>query len=136
MIDRRTLCAALAICTLAVIPVQVSAETKVTLDFSKVTSVAKAKELEAKGELVKILLFPAEFGGEDIPANVVYLPVIAAEAKNMITGTLVKFVKDDLIDNLSVEPEYKGKSIVPTRIVMKATHETKEGQFVPSIEIW
>jgi hypothetical protein len=117
-------------------PVQLNAEAKVTLDFSKVTSVAKAKELEAKGELVKTLLFPAEFGGEDIPANVVYVPAIAAEAKDMITGTLVKFVKDDLIDNLSVEPEYKGNSIVPSRIVMKATHQTKEGQFVPTIEIW
>jgi hypothetical protein len=137
MIDRRALCAMLLACGFAAMPLQpIQAEAKVKLDFSDVTSVEDAKRLEARGELVKILLFPEEFGGEDVPANVVYVPEVTAEIKNMITGTLIRFVEEDLIDNLSVEPEYKGKSVVPSRIVMKATHHTKEGQFIPAIEIW
>ena len=70
----------------------VQAEANVKPDYSNVTSREKAQALEAKGELVKILLFPAEFGGPDTPENVVYVPKVAANAKDLITGTLVRFL--------------------------------------------
>ena len=114
----------------------VQAEAKVTLDYSKVTSREKAQALEAKGELVKILLFPEEFGGPDTPENVVYVPKVAADIKDLITGTLVRFFKEGLIDNLQVEPKYKGNSFVPSRLVMKTSHSNREGKFNPTIEVW
>ena len=105
-------------------------------EFSKVDSLDKVRALEAQGALVQILLFPAEFGGEATPQNIVYVPKEAADAKALITGTLVRFVKEDLIDQLVVEPIYKGNSIVPSRLVMKASHSTKEGKFNPTVEVW
>lgn len=105
-------------------------------DFSHVDSREKAIALVEKGELFKILLFPAEFGGQDIPQNVVFVPAGIPEIKEQITGTLVRFVQDGLIDNLKVEPEYKGKSFVPSKINMHTSHSGKAGQFNPSIEIW
>lgn len=105
-------------------------------DFSHVDSREKTIALVEKGELFKILLFPAEFGGQDIPQNVVFVPAGIPEIKEQITGTLVRFVQDGLIDNLKVEPEYKGKSFVPSKINMHTYHSGKAGQFNPSIEIW
>jgi hypothetical protein len=114
----------------------IRAEATVAPDFSKIDSLDKARALEAQGVLVRILLFPAEFGGEETPQNVVYVPKKAAEAKALITGTLVRFVEEDLIDHLVVEPNYKGDSIVPSRLVMKASHSTKEGRFNPTVVVW
>jgi hypothetical protein len=105
-------------------------------DYSNVTSREMAEQLVAQGKLYKILLFPAEFGGEERPENIVYVPSGIPEIKDQLTGTLIRFLKDGLIDNLRVEPEYKGNSFVPARIRMFATHKTKTGSFNPVIEIW
>jgi len=105
-------------------------------DYSNVTSREIAERLVAQGKLHKILLFPAEFGGEDKPENITYVPSGIPEIKDQLTGTLIRFVKDGLIDNLRVEPEYKGHSFVPARIRIFATHKTKTGSFNPVIEIW
>lgn len=105
-------------------------------DYSHVTSAAEARELAAEGKLIKILLFPAEFGGQDMPGNVVYVPPEAARAKDLATGTLIRYVEEGLIDNLTVDAEYKGDSFIPSRILMKATHSSKDGTFNPTISIW
>lgn len=106
------------------------------LDFSHVDSLQKAEELAEQGQLFKILLFPAEFGGEDIPPNTVYVPAGIPEIKDKITGTLIRLVEEGLIDNLTVNPEYKGSSFVPSRIVMQTSHSGRPGEFNPTIEIW
>jgi hypothetical protein len=106
------------------------------VDLSAVTSLEQAQRLADEGKLFKILLFPAEFGGEDVPPNIIYVPAGIKEAKDLITHTLVGMVEDGSIDKLVVEPEYKGSSFVPARIRMHATHSGKPGQFDPVIEIW
>ena len=106
------------------------------LDFSGVGSREKAIQLAQDGKLYKILLFPAEFGGEDIPQNVVYVPAGIPEIKNEITDTLIRFVQEGLIDNIQVNPEYKGNSFVPSKINMTTSHSGKAGEFNPTIEIW
>ncbi|MEJ2407021.1 MAG: hypothetical protein P8171_22605 [Candidatus Thiodiazotropha sp.] len=112
----------------------ISADTP--LDYSGVDSREKAVELVKEGKLYKILLFPAEFGGEDIPQNVVFVPAGIPEIKDKITGTLMRFVQEGLIDNLQVNPEYKGNSFVPSKINIKTSHSDKAGEFNPTIEIW
>ena len=131
-------CIVLALSSIMVpMPFQLlKAETNVIPDYSDVTSRDKAQALVAKGLLVKLLLFPQEFGGADSPENVVYVPKAAADAKELVTGTLVRFFKEGLIDQLQVEPSYKGNSLVPSRLVIKASHSTKEGGFNPTIEVW
>lgn len=105
-------------------------------DYSHVTSREAAEKLAAEGELFKILLFPEEFGGENEPENVVYVPAGIPEIKDQITGSLIRFYEDGLIDRLTVMPEYKGNSFVPSRIAIKASHSAKSGRFEPTIEIW
>lgn len=112
----------------------ISADTP--LDYSGVDSREKALELVKEGKLYKILLFPAEFGGDDIPQNVVFVPAGIPEIKDKITGTLMRFVQEGLIDNLQVNPEYKGNSFVPSKINIKTSHSDKAGEFNPIIEIW
>ena len=106
------------------------------LDCSNVDSREKAVALAKEGKLHKILLFPAEFGGEDIPQNTVYVPAGIPEIKDKITGTLLRFTQEGLIDKLQVAPEYKGKSFIPSKINMKTSHSGKPGEFNPTIEIW
>ncbi|MBZ9556798.1 MULTISPECIES: hypothetical protein [unclassified Modicisalibacter] len=106
------------------------------LDYSKVDSREKAMELAREGKLQKILLFPSELGGEDIPQNVVYVPPGISEIKDSITGTLFRFAKEGVIDSLQVNPEYKGVSVIPSRIHIKTSHSGKPGEFNPTIDIW
>lgn len=105
-------------------------------DYSNVDSREKAVELAKQGKLFKVLLFPSEFGGKDIPQNVVYVPEGIPEIKDQITGTLIRFVEEGLIDNLQVNPEYKGNSFVPSKINMNTSHSGKAGEFNPTIEVW
>ena len=105
-------------------------------DFSDVDSQEKVVQLAQEGKLFKMLLFPAEFGGEDVPQNFVYVPAGIPKIKDRITGTLIRFVQEGLIDNLQVNPEYKGNSFVPAKINMKTSHSGKAGEFNPTIEIW
>ena len=66
-----------------------------------------------------------------------YVPPGIPEAKNRLTGTLVRFAGAGLINRLEVVPEYKGRSLVPCRICMKAWHTERNGGFEPSIDdIW
>lgn len=89
------------------------------MNFSHVDAREKAMALVQEGKLFKILLFPSEFGCEDIPQNSVYVPAGIPEIKDQITGTLIRFVEQGLIDNMQVNPEYKGNSFVPSKIKMR-----------------
>lgn len=105
-------------------------------DFSEVKTLAAAKRLAAKGVLVKILYFPAEVGGGTNPENIGYVTPEAAQAKAMIDGTIVRFSREHLIDNLTITPDYKGDSFVPSRIVIDATHSKKKGGLHMAVEVW
>jgi hypothetical protein len=106
------------------------------LDFSDVNSRELAEQLVAEGLLFKILLFPAELGGKDVTQNTAFVPAGIPEIKDKLTETLIKYVRDGVIDKLAVEPVYKGSSFIPSRIVMKASHSEKKGEFLPTIDIW
>jgi hypothetical protein len=105
-------------------------------DFTAIDSMAKVLKLAEEGKLVPLLLFPAEFGGQEIPQNTLYVPPETKDIQTKIIGTLIRFVKEGLIDSLRAEPEYKGDSFVPSKIHMYTGHSGKEGQFNPTIEIW
>ena len=50
--------------------------------------------------------------------------------------TVESHVLHDTIDRLEVLPEYKGESIVPSRIAMEASHSGREGSIATTIEVW
>lgn len=107
-----------------------------TRDYSQVTSLKLAQELAKKGELEKILLFPEAFGGEDIPQNVLYVPLGIAEIKAQLTETTMNYVEKGIINKLEVLPTYKGDSFIPATVEMKMWHSDKEGSFNPTIKVW
>ena len=106
------------------------------MDFGDVRSRERAEQLAAEGRLARILLFPAEFGGEDVPANVTFVPPAILPIREELIGTLTRFIEEGLIDRMTVSPEYRGDSFVPARLRFDATHSSRPGSFHPVIEIW
>lgn len=51
-------------------------------------------------------------------------------------GTLRGMAKKGLIDRMEVETDYKGASIVPSRIRFHAWHSSRAGSFDPAVDIW
>ncbi|AMK21483.1 hypothetical protein [Sphingobium sp. TKS] len=137
-VSRMVLWAALTLVSaaLALAAPRLPAEAGAKPDFSTVQTAAAAKALVAKGKLVPILLFPAEFGGEAIPENMIYITPGAAAARELLIGTLTRLIKEGSIDKMEVEPSYKGRSFIPTAIRMKAWHSSKPGSFEPTIRVW
>ncbi|WP_233131802.1 hypothetical protein [Robiginitalea sediminis] len=110
-----------------------SQETENPLDYSAVDSREKAIALYEKGELSKIYLMPLEFGGDDKPVNTLYVPAFVHEFKTRVDKRIEDLL--DAGDNLSftAEPEYKGNSFVPSRLVIMVTGDT---EFTEAIDIW
>ena len=103
-------------------------------NFSSVNSRAKAEQLWQSGELQRTLLLPAEFGGEDIPPNVVYIPAFAVEMKSRIDVKVIKpLIADKKVTRYVASPEYEGDSFVPIAINISATDP---GQFSARVAIW
>lgn len=105
-------------------------------DFSQVTTKAAARKLVRAGELVEILYFPAEFGGPDEPQNVGYVTPEAAYVRAMVIDSFGRLADQGAIDGLNVVPDYKGDSIVPSRITMTGTRAGEEGSIGTTIEVW
>jgi hypothetical protein len=105
-------------------------------DFSEVDSLAKAQQLYRDGKLEKLYLFPLDLGGEDISQNIVYVPVGIGQFKAQLDGTVRKMVEAGSVSKYSATPEYKGKSFIPSKIVIRAWHPEKPGSFNPTIEVW
>lgn len=106
------------------------------LDFSHIDSREKAIQAVGEGGLVAILAVPEILGGEDVDINTFYIPRAVVEVHSQIVETLVRYVDEDLIDNLQVKMEYKGSSIVPSEIKLYSSHSNKTGQFNPTIKVW
>jgi len=105
-------------------------------DFSAVTTKRAAQQLVREGRLVRISLFPIELGGSDDAMNVSFITPEAADVREMVIGSLRRFLEQDMIDRLNVQPDYKGDSIVPSRITMSASHSGREGSINTAIEVW
>jgi hypothetical protein len=105
-------------------------------DFSAVTSQAAAQELVSEGRLVEIALFPLELGGPDAPRNRSYVTPEAATVRALVIGSFSRFFEEGVIDRLKVEPRYKGRSVVPSVIVMEGSHSGREGSIGTEIDVW
>lgn len=107
-------------------------------DFSNITTKAAANRLVKEGRLVKIHYFPTELGG---PAkdrhNIGYITPEAEEARSLLISVLEKDIDDAAIDEIRIEPHYRGDSIVPTRIRFKAWHSQRAGgEYETVVEVW
>lgn len=103
-------------------------------DWSQVDSQAKAEELVARGDLVRLLLLPADFGGDDDPGNVVYVPPFAADLKDGFDmNTVLPLIESGKVTRYQAVPRYDGASFVPSAIDIRAS---EPGDVQMTLEIW
>jgi hypothetical protein len=103
-------------------------------DFSHVDSRAKAEALFDEGTLEKLYMMPLEYGGEDIPLNVLYVPIGVAAIKSGIDlNTIGPLAEAGTVSEYKAEPRYQGNSFVPSAIKITAWNP---GQFSATINIW
>ncbi|MDM7958048.1 hypothetical protein [Blastomonas sp.] len=105
------------------------------MDFSKVTSRAKAQALVARGELVKIRFVPERFGGPGDRENTGYVPPDALFALDFAHDRISGLIEIEGAISLVVDLDYRGKSIVPSRIVYIAKDKS-EGSIELVVDIW
>ena len=106
------------------------------LDFSHITTRAQALSLYGQGRLARVLLVPVVLGGAEAEANEVYVPPDIIAVQQRLTATLERYLREGRIDKLSVDPEYKGKSLVPAKIRVQAGKSGRVGEFTTVIGIW
>ncbi|MFN3475347.1 MAG: hypothetical protein ACK4ZW_15000 [Blastomonas sp.] len=107
------------------------------MDFSKVTSRAKAEALVKRGDLVKIRFVPERFGGPDDIENTGYVPPGALFGLNFVYDRISGLIKIKSVTSLVVDLDYRGKSIVPSRIVYIGTGKRKgDAPIEFAVNIW
>jgi hypothetical protein len=103
-------------------------------DFSGIDSREKAEARAQSGELEKLFLLPAEFGGKDDPRNVVYVPKTFIAIKRDIDLNIIKpLVESGKVTQYTATPEYQGRSFIPIAIKIVAANP---GSFTSTINIW
>ena len=102
-------------------------------DFSKIDSNKKAIELFKKGELSELHLMPLEFGGEDSPVNILYVPEYAKVFKLRFDKMIEELLIDGKNLSYSAQPEYKGDSFIPSKLKISVTGDS---EFTETINIW
>jgi hypothetical protein len=108
-------------------------------DFSMVDSAEKAEQLCAQGQLERMFLMPAEFGGQDHIQNVVYCPIGSAAAKADVDFNIIAaLIRDGKVQAYSAVPIYEGDSFVPVAVEISAWHpETPDtGAFNARVAMW
>lgn len=50
--------------------------------------------------------------------------------------TIMRMVDEGSVKSMTIKPTYKGTSLVPSSLVIKAWHPDKPGSFEPTIEVW
>jgi hypothetical protein len=65
--------------------------------------------------------------------NIVYAPLFAKEKKEQLDKKLEKWLIEGKKIGMKVEPEYKGKSFIPSKLIFKVYGEEN---LTEVIEIW
>ncbi len=103
-------------------------------DFSGINTKDKAEAGCQSGELEKLFLLPAEFGGSEDSRNVVYVPRGFVAIKVDIDNNIIKpLVAKGKVARYEAVPEYAGKSFVPIAIKIVASNPSS---FTSDINIW
>jgi len=103
-------------------------------DFSAIDSQAKAEACFRRGELEKLFLMPLQFGGRDIPVNILYVPIGVAAIKSGIDENVIgPLAAEGKLTKYTATPEYQGKSFIPIAIKIVASDP---GEFSTTINIW
>lgn len=103
-------------------------------DWSRVDSLEKADALVTAGQLVRLQLLPAIFGGDNGHHNIAYVPPFVVEVKaGLDDNTIIPLVQQGKVRRYVASPRYEGRSLVPTAIEVCATDPAN---FTALIRIW
>jgi len=106
------------------------------MDFSHVSSRAKAEALVKRGELVKIWLYPKRFGGPNDRYNIGYVPAGTEVALNFAYDRISGLIELKAVDRMTVKPEYRGRSKVLSGITYVCHGAPDKPPITISIDIW
>ncbi|MGQ3012992.1 MAG: hypothetical protein ACT6QS_04765 [Flavobacteriales bacterium] len=102
-------------------------------DFSEIDSLEKAQELHAQNLLAKLYLMPLDLGGQDAPHNTLYVPPLVTALKARFDAIVEELLEQDKELSYSAEPEYKGRSFIPSKLHLRVSGDASLSQ---SIDIW
>lgn len=103
-------------------------------DPSGIDSREKTDAMFRGGHLTRLPMRPLEFGGEDHPLNVLYVPVWVAEMKSRTDNNVIApLAAEGKVKQYKVAVEYQGKSVIPIAIRIVAW---EPGEFSTTINIW
>ncbi len=103
-------------------------------DFTHLDSREKVAAAFDAGELEQLYLLPPEFGGDDDPRNIIYVPVGVAEQKHHIDMNVIGAALEEAsVSRYSASPTYQGASRIPNAIKVRAWDP---GDFTAEIAIW
>ncbi|HEX7814026.1 suppressor of fused domain protein [Dyella sp.] len=105
-------------------------------DFSDVSSRQQLEELAAEGLLEKVLLFPPELGGDDVPANTCFVSTAARKAKQKIDHDVVELLRTGHVNRYTASPAYRGQSFVPATIAIKAWSDGQPPALELIVDVW
>ena len=106
---------------------------KSAVDFSQADSREKAQALCQQGKLVRIHVFPLEFGGLDGEMNVACVTARAAQEKASIDAEISKLLQAGADLRYRADPKYKGNSFVPSELVVSVSGSRT---FQRSVAVW
>lgn len=87
-----------------------------------------------QGQLERLFLLPLEFGGQDDPNNVLYVPIGVHDIKNGIDLNVIRpLIEAEKVSQYKAEPEYQGDSFIPIAVKITAWNP---GEFTTTINIW
>jgi hypothetical protein len=105
-----------------------------TFDLAQVDSREKAESLWQKGVLGKLFMRPLEFGGDDHPLNIFYVPPAIVKEKSDVDLQVIRaLMAQGRVRQYKVEPEYHATSVVP--ISLKVTVSEPE-TYCFTMDIW
>jgi hypothetical protein len=108
---------------------------KKPVSFEEIDSVEKAKEECRKGNLERMHIMSPIFGGSDEDFNILYVPVGVNRIKEGYDDILADLVEQGKAKSFNCKPEYKGKSVVPSKITIVSGKDGVE-VFKQTIDVW
>ena len=103
-------------------------------DFSIYDSMDKVQGAVKKGILAPMYLISPVFGGAEDVGNILYVPPAIIQHKDSIDNILADALQNGKrVQGFSITPQYRGKSIVPCSIDVKAGGDV---DIAETINIW
>ena len=102
--------------------------------FSSYDSMALVRDAVGEGILAPMRLVSPMFGGAEDDSNTLYVPPLVIQFKDSVDSMLAEALQSGKkVRGVKIEPRYKGDSLVPSSIYIKAGGDV---DIEETINIW